>query len=45
MAQLEYEVAYYNSTVHCFNYYTTRTPPLFSLGSLDYFTEFVVFIL
>ena len=24
---LEYELAYYDSTVHRFNHYTTRTPP------------------
>ena len=26
IAQLEYELAYYNSAVHRFNHYTTRTP-------------------
>ena len=28
--QLEYELSYYDSAVHCFNHYTTRTPPWFS---------------
>ena len=28
IAQLEFELAYYNSAVHRFNHYTTRTPPL-----------------
>ena len=28
IARLEYEVAYYDSAVHRFNHYTTRTPPL-----------------
>ena len=28
IARLEYELAYYDSAVHRFNYYTTRTPPL-----------------
>ena len=27
IAWLEYELAYYNSAVHRFNHYTTRTPP------------------
>ena len=27
-ARLEYELAYYDSAVHRFNHYTTRTPPL-----------------
>ena len=27
IARLEYELAYYDSAVHYFNYYTTRTPP------------------
>ena len=27
IAQLEYELAYYNSAVHRFNHYITRTPP------------------
>ena len=27
IARLEYELAYYDSVVHRFNYYTTRTPP------------------
>ena len=29
IARLEYELAYYDSAVHRFNHYTTRTPPLF----------------
>ena len=28
IVRLEYELAYYNSAVHRFNHYTTRTPPL-----------------
>ena len=28
IAQLENELAYYNSAVHRFNHYTTRTPPM-----------------
>ena len=27
IAQLEYELTYYDSAVHRFNHYTTRTPP------------------
>ena len=27
IARLEYELAYYDSAVHRFNHYTTRTPP------------------
>ena len=27
IARLEYKLAYYDSAVHCFNYYTPRTPP------------------
>ena len=27
MARLKYELAYYDSAVHRFNHYTTRTPP------------------
>ena len=27
IAKLEYELAYYDSAVHRFNHYTTRTPP------------------
>ena len=33
IARLEYELAYYDSAVHHFNHYTTRTPPTF-LGFL-----------
>ena len=28
IARLEYELAYYDSAIHRFNHYTTRTPPL-----------------
>ena len=28
IARLEYELAYYDSAVHRFNHYTTRTPPI-----------------
>ena len=31
IARLEYELAYYDSAVHRFNHYTTRTPPTFEL--------------
>ena len=27
IARLEFKLAYYDSAVHHFNYYTTRTPP------------------
>ena len=27
IARLEFELAYYDSAVHCFNHYTMRTPP------------------
>ena len=27
IARLEFELAYYDSVVHRFNHYTTRTPP------------------
>ena len=30
IARLEYELAYYESAVHRFNHYTTRTPPGFT---------------
>ena len=30
IARLEYELAYYDSVVHRFNHYTTRTPPVFA---------------
>ena len=29
IARLEYELAYYDSAVHRFNHYTTRTPPVY----------------
>ena len=29
IARLEFELTFYDSTVHCFNHYTTWTPPLF----------------
>ena len=31
IARLEFELAYYDSAVHRFNHYTTRTPPLIPL--------------
>ena len=31
IARLEYELAYYDSAVHRFNHYTTRTPPVYFL--------------
>ena len=30
IARLEYELAYYDSAVHRFNHYTTKTPPIIS---------------
>ena len=33
IARLEYELAYYDSAVHCFNHYTTRTPQNDQQGS------------
>ena len=30
IARLEYELAYYDSAVHRFNHYTTRTHPIYS---------------
>ena len=32
LARLVYELAYYDSAVHRFNHYTTRTPPLLILS-------------
>ena len=32
IARLEYELAYYDSAVHRFNHYTTRTPPHFMVN-------------
>ena len=32
IARLEYELAYYDSAVHRFNHYTTRTPPREYIG-------------
>ena len=42
IARLEYELAYYDSAVHRFNHYTTRTPPNMKamVGSLDGDTVF-----
>ena len=37
--RLEYELAYYDSAVHCFNHYTTRTPPMF-----DYVLHIFVYV-
>ena len=34
IARLEYELAYYDSAVHHFNHYTTRTPPIFRRKSI-----------
>ena len=34
IARLEYELAYYDSAVHRFNHYTTRTPPWQWRGTL-----------
>ena len=33
IARLEYELAYYDSAVHRFNHYTTRTPPAFAFST------------
>ena len=35
IARLEYELAYYNSTVHRFNHYTTRTPQCYLTHSWE----------
>ena len=35
ITRLEYELAYYDSAVHCFNHYTTRTPHQFLSGIRD----------
>ena len=46
IARLEYELAYYDSAVHRFNYYTTRTPPLPCLRliySKNYFSLVKIF--
>ena len=32
IARLEYKLAYYDSAVHRFNHYTTRTPPIYLLN-------------
>ena len=34
IARLEHELAYYDSAVHRFNHYTTRTPPCAQLSNL-----------
>ena len=39
IARLEYELAYYDSTVHRFNHYTTRTPPPFFYPPLGLVTS------
>ena len=45
MAQLEYEIAYYDSIVHRFNHYTTRTPPSLSLSlSLSLYIYIYIYI-
>ena len=31
IARLEYELAYYDSAVHRFNHYTTKTPPVLKM--------------
>ena len=43
IARLEFELAYYDSAIHRFNHYTTRTPPkLFMLNDFNhcYLSEF-----
>ena len=35
IVQLEFELAYYDSAVHCFNHYTTRTPPPPKKGKIE----------
>ena len=35
IAQLEYELAYYDPVVHRFNHYTTRTPPVSVVVSVE----------
>ena len=41
---LEYELTYYDSTVHRFNHYTTRNPPFFLL-KVCFFLLWVYFFL
>ena len=36
IARLEYELAYYDSAVHRFNHYTTRTPPMTTSVTNEY---------
>ena len=36
IARLEFEFAYFDSIVHRFNHYTTRTPPIYMGFSLYY---------
>ena len=35
IARLEYELVYYDSAVHRFNHYTTRTPPIMLEAKID----------
>ena len=44
IARLEYELAYYDSAVHPFNHYTTRTPLLFWEFSHQIFITFIRFL-
>ena len=41
IARLEYELAYYDSAVHRFNHYTTRTPPLFFNFTLFVYNHYI----
>ena len=35
IARLGYKLAYYNSTVHCFNHYTMRKPPTIKMKEAE----------
>ena len=44
IARLKYELAYYDSAVHRFNHYTTRTPPLiFVCTELNGYVRYLIF--
>ena len=46
MQQLEFELAYYDSTIHCFNYYTMRTSPIYLIwfGLVSLFNGISTFV-
>ena len=45
IARLEYELIYYDSTVHRFNHYTTMTPPSRRLSLKDFFLKTDKFVI